>query len=438
VKKMTGGEALVRALADHGVDTVFGIPGTHNLEIYAHLDGAGIRHVSPRHEQGAGYAADGYARSTGRVGVAVVTSGPATLNAATAIGQAYSDSVPVLLISPGMPLRHPGRGNGLLHETKDQRAAMDAVAAYSHRVTSVAEVPVAVAQAFATMTSGRPRPVHLELPLDVLAETDEVAPVAPVVPGLLIPGLAGLSTAAAWLDTAERPVVLAGGGARGAAGELRSLAERLGAPVITTTNGKGVLPEDHPLALGAGVHLPSVRALVADADVVLVVGSELAPADLWYGPLPLAGRLIRVDVDPVQIVTNASPDVALVGGATSALRGLLDRLGPGVAAPDAAVGRGARGGGRGGAGWPGAGGRSCARIPVPKALRTSGSSTQLPLRWAAKASLPPTAPWSATTARWRTCRRTPRARSSIPPATGRSGTGCRPRSAPRSPAPTRR
>ena len=342
MKKMTGGEALVRALADHGVDTVFGIPGTHNLEIYAHLDGAGIRHVSPRHEQGAGYAADGYARSTGRVGVAVVTSGPATLNAATAIGQAYSDSVPVLLISPGMPLRHPGRGNGLLHETKDQRAAMDAVAAYSHRVTSVAEVPVAVAQAFATMTFGRPRPVHLELPLDVLAETDEVAPVAPVVPGLLIPGLAGLSTAAAWLDTAERPVVLAGGGARGAAGELRSLAERLGAPVITTTNGKGVLPEDHPLALGAGVHLPSVHALVADADAVLVVGSELAPADLWYGPLPLAGRLIRVDVDPVQIVTNASPDVALVGGATSALRGLLDRLGPGVAAPDAAVGRAAR------------------------------------------------------------------------------------------------
>ena len=127
--KLTGGGALVRALAGHGVDTVFGIPGTHNLEIYAHLAAAGIRHVSPRHEQGAGYAADGYARATGRVGVAVVTSGPATLNAATAIGQAYSDSVPVLLVSPGMPLRHPGRGNGLLHETKDQRAAMDAIAA---------------------------------------------------------------------------------------------------------------------------------------------------------------------------------------------------------------------------------------------------------------------------------------------------------------------
>jgi len=329
VTELTGGEALVHALAWHGVDTVFGIPGTHNLEIYAHLAAVGIRHVSPRHEQGAGYAADGYARATGRVGVAVVTSGPATLNAATAIGQAYSDSVPVLLISPGMPLRHPGRGNGLLHETKDQRAAMDAIAAYSHRVTSVAEIPVAVAQAFATMTSGRPRPVHLELPLDVLAEADDVELVAPLPAPVPIPGAAELEVAAHRLRAAARPVVLAGGGARGAAGELRALAERLGAPVITTTNGKGTLPDDHPLALGAGVHLPSLRALVSDADAVLVVGSELAAADLWYGELPLAGKLVRVDIDPVQLVTNAVPDVALAGGAASALRGVLDRLGAG-------------------------------------------------------------------------------------------------------------
>jgi thiamine pyrophosphate-dependent acetolactate synthase large subunit-like protein len=333
VRKLTGGAALVWALSDHGVDIVFGIPGTHNLEIYAHLDAAGIRHVSPRHEQGAGYAADGYARASGQVGVALVTSGPATLNAAAAMGQAYSDSVPVLLISPGMPLRHPGRGNGLLHETKDQRAAMDAVAAYSHRVTSVAEIPVAVAQAFATMTAGRPRPVHLEIPLDVLSEVDELPPVWPLAFPELVPGPVELDAAALALLGAARPVVLAGGGARGAVRELRELAERLGAPVVTTTNGKGVLPDDHPLALGAGVHLPSVRALVQDADTVLVVGSELSPADLWYGPLPLDGRLVRIDIDPVQIVTNANPDVALVGGASSCLRGLLDRLGPGMPVP---------------------------------------------------------------------------------------------------------
>src|SRR5687768_14150125 len=125
---MTGGQALVAGLAAHGVDVVFGIPGTHNLEIYRHLPANGVRHVGTRHEQGAVYAADGYARSTGRVGVVVVTTGPALLNTAAGVGQAYSDSVPVLVISPGMPLRHPAAGNGLLHETRDQGAAMRAVA----------------------------------------------------------------------------------------------------------------------------------------------------------------------------------------------------------------------------------------------------------------------------------------------------------------------
>jgi acetolactate synthase-1/2/3 large subunit len=323
----TGGQALVRALAAHGVDTVFGIPGTHNLEIYAALAAHGVRHVGTRHEQGAGYAADGYARVTGRPGVAVVTSGPATLNAAAAIGQAYSDSVPVLLVSPGMPLRHPGRGNGQLHETRDQSRAMDAVAAYSHRVTSVAEIPVAVAQAFATMTSGRPRPVHLEIPFDVLAERGQAAEAAPVPRGVVSPAAAELDAASARLGTARFPLVIAGGGARGACAELRAIAERLGALVVTSANGKGALPDDHPLALGAGLHFEAVRELAEEADAVLVVGCELAPSDLWYGPLPLDGKVIRVDVDPVQIITNVLPEIALVGDSARALRGLLERLG---------------------------------------------------------------------------------------------------------------
>ncbi|MEO3873460.1 5-guanidino-2-oxopentanoate decarboxylase [Nonomuraea sp. B12E4] len=326
---LTGGQALVRALAAHGVDTVFGIPGTHNLEIYAALAAQGVRHVGTRHEQGAGYAADGYARVTGRPGVAVVTSGPATLNAAAAVGQAYSDSVPVLLVSPGMPLRHPGRGNGLLHETRDQSGAMDAVAAYSHRVTSVAEIPVAVAQAFAAMTSGRPRPVHLEIPFDVLEERGQVAGAAPVSGAALRPAPAELDAAAALLGAARLPLVIAGGGAREASGELRALAGRLGAPVVTSANGKGALPDDHPLALGAGLHLEAVRELAEESDAVLVVGCELAPSDLWHGPLPLDGKVVRIDVDPVQIITNALPEVALVGDAALTLRELSARLGDG-------------------------------------------------------------------------------------------------------------
>ncbi|GAA3680467.1 5-guanidino-2-oxopentanoate decarboxylase [Nocardioides ginsengisoli] len=334
---MTGGEALVAALAAHGAEVAFGIPGTHNLEIYRHLPAHGVRHVSTRHEQGAGYAADGYARTTGRVGVAIVTSGPALLNAATAVGQAYSDSVPILVVSPGLPLRHPATGNGLLHETRDQRAALAAVAAASLRPTSVAEIPTAVAQAFSIMTSGRPRPVHLEVPLDVLEETAEVELVAPVPAAPALAPEASIAAAAALLRGASAPVLVVGGGARGAAPQVQALAERLGALVVSTTNGKGVLAEDHPLALGAGIHLPTVNTLVDEADVVVAIGTELAPADLWYGALPVGGKLVRIDVDPVGMVTNAAPAVAVLGDAARALDALLAALGAGTpATPDAA------------------------------------------------------------------------------------------------------
>jgi thiamine pyrophosphate-dependent acetolactate synthase large subunit-like protein len=327
---VTGGQALSEALAAHGVHTVWGIPGTHNLEIYAHLPGAGIRHVSPRHEQGAGFAADGYARATGQPGVCITTSGPATLNAATALGQAYSDSVPVLAVSAGMPLRNPGRGHGELHETKDQSAALDAIVAYSHRVTSVPEIPVAVAQAFAAMTNGRPRPVHLEIPLDVLEERAEAEIVEPIRAPKATPDPSALDSAAARLVGAARPAIVAGGGAHGAAAEVRGLAERLGAPVVCTINGKGVLPEDHPLSAGAGLSRAVARELVEDSDVVLVVGSGLSPAEAWLGPLPLAGKVVRVDIDAAQVVTGAVPTVAVVGDAAPALAGLLARLGDGA------------------------------------------------------------------------------------------------------------
>ncbi|MPY80725.1 MAG: 5-guanidino-2-oxopentanoate decarboxylase [Actinophytocola sp.] len=326
--RMSGGAALVTALAAHGVDTVFGIPGTHNLEVYRHLAGHGLRHVGTRHEQGAGYAADGYARTTGKPGVAIVTSGPALLNAAAAVGQAYSDSVPVLVVSPGLPLRHPAFGNGLLHETKDQGAALAAIAAASIRPTSVAEIPRAVAQAFVTMTAGRPRPVHLEVPLDVLGETAEVCSIPGPPPAAMRAAApaAQVVAAAQRLADASRPVLLAGGGARDAAEQVCRIAERLGAPVVTTTNGKGVLPEDHALALGAGAHLPAVRDLVLESDVVLVVGSELAPSDFWHGPPPLDSKAVRIDIDPVAMLTNAVPAAQLVGDAAATVTALLQAL----------------------------------------------------------------------------------------------------------------
>jgi acetolactate synthase-1/2/3 large subunit len=324
--RQNGGQALVAALHGHGVDTVFGIPGTHNLTAFAALAEYGIRTVLTRHEQGAGYAADGYARVSGRPGVCLTTSGPAILNAAAAAAQAWSDSVPVLFVSPGLPTDHPGLGNGYLHEVRDQRAALGSIVAYSHRVGSVAEIPRAVAAAFAAMTGGRPRPVHLEIPLDLLEATAPVEPVAPVPLARAVPPAAELAEAARLLAAAERPVLLVGGGAKAAAGPLRALAERLGAPVLATANGKGVLDEDHPLAVGAGLHQPSARRLAEDADVVLAVGTELAPSDLWTGPYTLTGTLVRIDIDAAAVTTNADPAVRLVGDAADTLDALVKRL----------------------------------------------------------------------------------------------------------------
>jgi thiamine pyrophosphate-dependent acetolactate synthase large subunit-like protein len=322
----TGGELLVAALSRHGVDTVFGIPGTHNLAIFAAMPGTGITNVTTRHEQGAGYAADGYARSTGRIGVAITTTGPAALNAATALGQAYSDSVPILVIAPGLPTGHPSHGNGILHEFRNQRAAMEGVVQEAHRVESLAEIPVAVAQAFARMQRGRRRPEYLEVPLDLLDERAVVAdvPSLAVGAGAELAPEADLAGAAEALAAAERPIIIAGGGAADASVELASVAERLGAPVLTTTNGKGALSEDHPLSLGSGMQINEIVDLVADSDAVLAIGTEFASADWFgFGGFPSLPRtVVRVDIDPAAVLANVVPSHPLVGDSAATLSGL--------------------------------------------------------------------------------------------------------------------
>ncbi|MFK4226601.1 thiamine pyrophosphate-dependent enzyme [Streptomyces sp. NPDC019890] len=324
---VTGGEAVVRALSAHGVTQAFGIPGTHNLEIYRHLAAHGIAHVTPRHEQGAGYAADAYARVSGRPGVAITTTGPALLNIAAAVGQAYSDSVPLLVVSPGMPLRHPRQSTGLLHEMRSQSEALRGVAAFSHRVSTADEIGAAVARAFTLFTTGRPRPVHIEIPLDLLEATStavEVRIAPPVAPPLPPPRELGHAVEA--LRTARRPALVLGGGAREAGAELLALAEELAAPVVTTANGKGIVDESHPLSLGVSLHSAAVQKWLAWRDVVLAVGTELAESDLWSPPPPLGGTLVRVDVDPAQMYAGVPADVALVGDAQHVLAALLAAL----------------------------------------------------------------------------------------------------------------
>ena len=224
---VTGGAAVVDALVAHGVRHVFGIPGTHNLKIYRYLPDSGVRHVVTRHEQGAGYAADGYARVTGRPGVLVTTSGPGITNAITALATAYADSVPLLAVSPGPPRGQERADVGWLHEVKDQQAALDAVTARSIRVEAADEVPETVAEVFEGFAASRPRPVHLEVPVDVL----EGEWVRRPVPVGRQPGQSGAphpdgERIATLLAAASHPLLVAGGGARGATDEIRALAEQ--------------------------------------------------------------------------------------------------------------------------------------------------------------------------------------------------------------------
>jgi thiamine pyrophosphate-dependent acetolactate synthase large subunit-like protein len=325
-----GGAAVVEALAAHGTRTVFGIPGTHNLEIYRHLGANGLRHVTPRHEQGAGYAADGHARVTGRPGVVITTTGPGLTNAMTAAATSYADSVPVLYISPGMPRGLVGRDIGYLHETKDSSAAMSNLVRWSRRVDSADEAAAAVHDAFASFESGRPRPVHIEVPVDVLDEDwhgkaehgDRRRPVSRPTPTET-----DLATAADLLERSQSPMVVAGGGCVDAPAELQALAERLDSSVVTTCNGKGVLPESHPLAVGSNIRLPVVQQALGDADVVLVVGSELGDSDLWGGRIQ-PRTVVRADIDAAQLQKNCRADATLHGDSAEVLAGLARWLTP--------------------------------------------------------------------------------------------------------------
>ncbi len=323
----TCGEALVGLLEDYGVDTVFGIPGVHTLELYRGLPGSGIRHILPRHEQGAGFMADGYARVSGRPGVCFLITGPGVTNAATPIGQAYSDSVPMLVISSVNATGDLGRGWGRLHEITDQRAVTAPLTAFSAVAMSAAEVPELIARAFAVFASQRPRPVHIALPLDVLAAPAGGAWRAETPPPRPAASPADVAAAAVLLGKAERPFIVAGGGAIEAGTAITAMAERLGAMVATTAAGKGLVSESHPLSLGASLTFAEVQERLAEADVVLAIGTELAETDIWCDKLAFSGSLIRVDIDAAKIDDLYAPVLGIVGAASPTAAAILAALG---------------------------------------------------------------------------------------------------------------
>jgi acetolactate synthase-1/2/3 large subunit len=328
------GEKLVQLLEHYGVDTVFGIPGNHTVQLYRGIADSSIRHISPRHEQGAAFMADGYARASGRVGVCFLISGPGLTNASTAMMQALADSIPMLIITAVSARKDLGMGEGRLHELPDQRALAAQCSRFSHTLMRADELPKVLARAFAVFHSERPGPVHIELPLDVITASAEHVSSRPwPLPSKPGPDPAVIELAAVSLAAAARPLIVVGGGTVAASRALCELAEGLDAPVLNTVNAKGVIPASHPLAVGGSPSLSVVREAMSNADVVLAVGTEFGETDydmLFLGPLEMSAELIRIDIDARQLSRNIEPTLALVGDAGLSMQALAQALPQGL------------------------------------------------------------------------------------------------------------
>lgn len=315
----TCGQAAIALLERYGVDTVFGIPGVHTLELYRGLADSKIRHVAVRHEQGAGFMADGYARASGRPGVCVLITGPGMTNAATPIGQAFSDSVPMLVLSSVNATDDLGKGRGRLHEITSQQAAIAPLTAFSRTVMDARDLASTYAEAYRVFEAGRPRPVHIELPLDVLAAPGPAVGERAAIARPQAPDSALVSQAAALLTSARRPVILCGGGVVDGGAAVSALAERLNAAIIPTVAAKGAVPDSHPLSVGSTLSARATQELLGSADVILAVATELSETDSWTDRLPIAGKLIRIDIDAGSLHRDYAPEVAIRGDGTAAL-----------------------------------------------------------------------------------------------------------------------
>jgi thiamine pyrophosphate-dependent acetolactate synthase large subunit-like protein len=329
----TGAHVLVESLIGEGVDLLFGIPGVGTLAVYdAFVDHPELRHIEVRHEQSAVFMADGYARASGRPGVAFTSNGPGALNTITAMATALNDSVPVLHLVSENPPEVRRRGKGHFHDISDQFGIFRPVSGHAAQVALPDEIPAAVQTAFFALRNRRPRPALVEFANEALTSTATMGPSAPS-PNIEHPiDRDALSRASAVLAGAERPLVWAGGGIATpeAAAALVRIVERLGAPTITTQKGKGAIPSEHPLHLGNWANEQPVRDLIAECDVLLAVGTRFSyfPTGGWSLRLP--DRIVQIDIDPAEIGRNHRVEAGLVGDATVALKALdeeLDHLG---------------------------------------------------------------------------------------------------------------
>ena len=327
--QLTGGQALARQLVLEGITDLFGVPG---VQLDWAVDGLRevsnrVRYVVTRHEQAASYMADGYARTTGRVGTCMVVPGPGLLNAMAGLATAYACNSRLLAIVGNIHSPAIGKGYGLLHEVRNQSAILGCVTKWQSQATTPAQIPMLVREAIKELRSGRPQPVGLEIAPDVLAATSDCTLIDRPAheDGRMQPDPAAIEQAAALIEKSRFPVIYAGGGVltAGATAALQALAEQLSVPVVLSENGRGAMSDRHPLTLNA----LAGRAVFAHADVVLVVGSRFADTmhgmPSWQAP---GIKYVWLNVDPAAWKAPRSVEVGIVGDARLGLKALAAAL----------------------------------------------------------------------------------------------------------------
>jgi acetolactate synthase-1/2/3 large subunit len=334
---MNGADLLIECLSANGVTTLFGMPGGQTVGIYDALYRHGrIRHVLVRNEHAGCFMADGYARASGRPGVCLVTAGPGLTNCLTGLGTAYSDSVPLLLISGQIPREAVGKSRGFFHEM-DHLGVTARLTKWNAPANSAAEIPTLVQRAFQEMLTGRPRPVHLDVPVDVSREETTSQPLPFLPPEIPAPDPRHIAQAADVLLAARRPLIIAGGGVTSArAGdELLELAQVVGAPILTTPMGKDCVPADHPSVAGMLFHKTTsdlsgmkehLSALTRHSDAVLAVGCRFSQLATGNWALEVPADLVQMDIDPDEIGRNYPVRVGICAHAKVALPALTRML----------------------------------------------------------------------------------------------------------------
>ena len=330
--KMSGGEALARSLVREGVEVVFGLPGIQIYGIVAALrDEPGIRMISTRHEQATTFMADGYARASGKPGVALVVPGQGLYNAASGLSVAYSRSTPVLLIAGQIPRGAIGKKVGAVHEIADQSDAVRSVTKWRGAASRPREVPDAVFEAFRQMRTGRPRPVLLEMPPEAGVEQEEISLRNPARISRIVPSLQDLQEASQVIAKSRMPLIYAGGGAASSdAGDaLVRLAEATNIPVVTSSGGKGIIPDDHPLSYGSCFsprgerqEMNQLFEVMQAADVVIGIGSRFSLGN----PAGESSMLVNINIDDADLTRVQANTLPLHGDARATIEALIPLL----------------------------------------------------------------------------------------------------------------